>query len=217
MSDLIFETCDYRRSLFEGLLEARRVHGGKHLIVEDTDRNPLSYNQLLLVLAGAGALSRPETLRKDSPVGVLLPNSLGGAVTFFALQAYGRTPAMLDFSTGIKEHAVGTGRPHRVETVLTSRKFIKLAELDDVAAAPSTEKAKLVYLEDVRDEKHARRQDRPGSSSASSPACGLPPTRRRRLPQPCRPFHQRFRGHAKRRRPQPRKRHGQPLSARRQS
>jgi acyl-[acyl-carrier-protein]-phospholipid O-acyltransferase/long-chain-fatty-acid--[acyl-carrier-protein] ligase len=148
MSDLIFETCDYRRSLFEGLLEARRVHGGKHLIVEDTDRNPLSYNQLLLSSLVLGRCIARDT-PKDSPVGVLLPNSLGGAVTFFALQAYGRTPAMLDFSTGIK-NMLSALETAQIKTVLTSRKFIKLAELDDVATALS-KKAKLVYLEDVRE------------------------------------------------------------------
>ena len=148
MSDLIFETCDYRRSLFEGLLEARRVHGGKHLIVEDTDRNPLSYNQLLLSSLVLGRCIARDT-PKDSPVGVLLPNSLGGAVTFFALQAYGRTPAMLDFSIGIK-NMLSALETAQIKTVLTSRKFIKLAELDDVATALS-KKAKLVYLEDVRE------------------------------------------------------------------
>jgi acyl-[acyl-carrier-protein]-phospholipid O-acyltransferase / long-chain-fatty-acid--[acyl-carrier-protein] ligase len=148
MSDLIFETCDYRRSLFEGLLEARRVHGGKHLIVEDTDRNPLSYNQLLLSSLVLGRCIARDT-PKDSPVGVLLPNSLGGAVTFFALQAYGRTPAMLDFSIGIK-NILSALETAQIKTVLTSRKFIKLAELDDVATALS-KKAKLVYLEDVRE------------------------------------------------------------------
>ena len=148
MSDLIFETCDYRRSLFEGLLEARRVHGGKHLIVEDTDRNPLSYNQLLLSSLVLGRCIARDT-PKDNPVGVLLPNSLGGAVTFFALQAYDRTPAMLDFSTGIK-NMLSALETAQIKTVLTSRKFIKLAELDDVATALS-KKAKLVYLEDVRE------------------------------------------------------------------
>ena len=148
MSDLIFETCDYRRSLFEGLLEARRVHGGKHLIVEDTDRNPLSYNQLLLSSLVLGRCIARDT-PKDNPVGVLLPNSLGGAVTFFALQAYGRTPAMLDFSIGIK-NMLSALETAQIKTVLTSRKFIKLAELDDVATALS-KKAKLVYLEDVRE------------------------------------------------------------------
>ena len=148
MSDLIFETCDYRRSLFEGLLEARRVHGGKHLIVEDTDRNPLSYNQLLLSSLVLGRCIARDT-PKDNPVGVLLPNSLGGAVTFFALQAYDRIPAMLDFSTGIK-NMLSALETAQIKTVLTSRKFIKLAELDDVATALS-KKAKLVYLEDVRE------------------------------------------------------------------
>tara|TARA_Y100001936_G_scaffold249062_1_gene298387 strand:- start:12412 stop:15747 length:3336 start_codon:yes stop_codon:yes gene_type:complete len=148
MSDLIFETCDYRRTLFEGLVEARKINGGRHLIVEDTDRNPLSYNRLLLSSLVLGRRISRLTA-KDKPVGVLLPNSLGGAVTFFALQAFDRTPAMLNFSTGIK-NMISAVETAQLDVVLTSRKFIKLAELDDVAAALS-EKVEVRYLEDIRD------------------------------------------------------------------
>ena len=149
MSDLIFETSNFQRTLFEGLGEARNTHGGKHLIVEDTDRKALSYNRLLLSSLVLGRRIAAIT-KKESPVGVLLPNSLGGAVTFFALQAFGRTPAMLNFSTGVK-NMLSALETAQVSTVLTSRRFIKLAELDDVAVALS-EKAELVYLEDIRDQ-----------------------------------------------------------------
>ncbi len=149
MSELIFETSNYQRTLFEGLIEARKIHGGKHPIIEDTERKTLTYNWLLLSSLVLGRRIS-NNVQGDKPIGVLLPNSVASAVTFFALQAYGRTPAMLNFSTGIK-NMLSALETAQVTTVLTSRKFIKLAELDNVAAALS-ETAELVYLEDIRDQ-----------------------------------------------------------------
>ena len=55
MTDMVFATTNYRRTLFEALLEARHIHGGRQPIVEDIRRAPLSYNRLL---AGSFALGR---------------------------------------------------------------------------------------------------------------------------------------------------------------
>ena len=56
MTEMMFATSNYRRTVFGALLDARRVHGGRHVIVEDVERKPLTYNQLLvraLLLGGA--------------------------------------------------------------------------------------------------------------------------------------------------------------------
>ena len=53
MTDMVFATTNYRRTLFEALLEARHIYGGQQPIVEDIRRQPLSYNRLL---AGSFAL-----------------------------------------------------------------------------------------------------------------------------------------------------------------
>jgi acyl-[acyl-carrier-protein]-phospholipid O-acyltransferase/long-chain-fatty-acid--[acyl-carrier-protein] ligase len=55
MSDMVFETCDRRRSLFDALLDARAAHGGSHAVIEDIERSPLSYDKLVL---GARILGR---------------------------------------------------------------------------------------------------------------------------------------------------------------
>ena len=55
MSEMVFETCDRRRTLFDAVLEAQAIHGRKHPIVEDIDRKPLSYGKLIL---GATILGR---------------------------------------------------------------------------------------------------------------------------------------------------------------
>jgi acyl-[acyl-carrier-protein]-phospholipid O-acyltransferase/long-chain-fatty-acid--[acyl-carrier-protein] ligase len=40
--------------------------------------------------------------RPDAPLGILLPNASGVAAVFFACQAVGRVPAMLNYSSGLR-------------------------------------------------------------------------------------------------------------------
>ena len=147
MSDMIFETCNRRRSLYDALLEAKVVHGGKHAILEDIERNALGYGKLVL---GARIMGRKLAgyCSRGERVGLMVPNSVGAVVTFFALQSHGRVPAMLNFSTGLANMQAAIAAAD-IKTVITSRKFIEVAKMEDTVAA--FEKAvKVVYLEDMK-------------------------------------------------------------------
>src|SRR5262245_19873130 len=92
MTEMMFATSNYRRTVFGALLDARRVHGGGHVIVEDVERVPLTYNQLLVRALLLGGLAANET-RRGEVVGVMLPNAIAAVATFFGVQAHGRVPA----------------------------------------------------------------------------------------------------------------------------
>ena len=81
---------------------------------------------------------------------MLLPNSNGAVVTFFALQAYGRVPAMLNFSAG-PQAVTSACKTAEIKTVLTSRRFVELGRFEDLIEAIS-ETSKIVYLEDLKKE-----------------------------------------------------------------
>ncbi len=69
--------------------------------------------------------------------------------SIFGLYAYGRVPAMLNFSTGAVNMAAACTAA-QVRTIITSRKFIEAGEMqDDVKLLEKT--CKIVYLEDVRE------------------------------------------------------------------
>jgi acyl-[acyl-carrier-protein]-phospholipid O-acyltransferase/long-chain-fatty-acid--[acyl-carrier-protein] ligase len=146
MTDMIFETTDYRQSLFEAVLDARTVHGGRRVIIEDIERRTLTYDRLV---AGSFALGRrlAPLAPAGGRIGVLLPNSVGLAATFFALQATGRVPALLNFASGVAAMQAAC-RAASLETVLTSRRFLAAAKLE-TAAATLVESVRLVYLEDI--------------------------------------------------------------------
>ena len=147
MSDMMFTTSDVNCTLFDGLLRARKLHDPKTPILEDVQRQPLNYQQLItgsLVLARRFAkLTEPH-----EAVGMLLPNSNAAVLGFFALQACNRVPAMLNFSSGLQNLRIAceTGL---ITTIITSRRFVSLAKLEASIEALSRFR-RIVYLEDLR-------------------------------------------------------------------
>lgn len=150
-------TFDTRRAgltLFQAVLGAAKRYGAKREIVLDADRQNLTYKRLVL-----GALVLGDKLARlteaTGTVGVLLPNAAGAVVTLLGLNAFGRTVAMLNFTAGTRNltFALKTGP---INVVVTSRRFVEAAKLEDVVAALATveatpgKKTRIVYLEDVR-------------------------------------------------------------------
>ncbi len=95
-----------------------------------------------------------QTMRGET-VGVLLPNVNALAVTLLGLNAWGRVAALLNFTAGSRnlEAALDTAM---IGLVVTSRRFVETAKLDDVVAAFARRKTaagkpvRVLYLEDVR-------------------------------------------------------------------
>lgn len=149
MSEMVFETTHYKQTIFSALLEARTIHGGKHTVAEDLDREPISYDSLITkVICIAGILS--EITDQEENVGVFLPNSCKTLVVVLSLQLKGRVPSMLNFSTG-SSGMISACHTARIKTVLTSRRFIEMASLETEAESLSQE-VNLVYLEDLAQE-----------------------------------------------------------------
>jgi len=136
-------------TIFDALLEAKQVHGGGHVIADDPDQQPMTYRGLAAASFALGAALRRRT-RDGERVGVLLPTSRAALVTFFALQAERRVPALLNFSTGA-QGAKAACRGAEITLVLTARRFIERAKLEPLVAALETD-ARVVYLEDIRRE-----------------------------------------------------------------
>ena len=135
------------RNLPEALLAARARVGGKAEALEDPERAPLSFDRLVL---GALVLGRElvPLVPKGGRIGVLLPNVNGMAVTLFGLWFEGRVPVLLNFTAGLR-NLRSACRTAELRTIVTSRRFIDNAKLDEVVAGLG-EMCRIVYLEDVR-------------------------------------------------------------------
>lgn len=138
-----------RRGLFQAFLEAAKTHGADKKILTDGDGRELTYGELR---RAAFALSVPirNMTEDDETVGILLPTGAGAVIAFLAVHAAGRTPAMMNFTAGVKNlKAAAQTAPFK--TVLTAHKFIELgglsALINDLKDA-----MEFAYLEDMREE-----------------------------------------------------------------
>lgn len=148
MTDTMFLSSNVHQTLFDSLLDAKSIHGGKHIVLEDIQRSPMNYKRLILSSILLGKRIAKKT-RKGEYVGVLLPNSIANVVTFFGMQAYHRVPAMLNFSTGT-QNILYACQTAKIKNVYTSKKFIELANLQEVVDKLKASGVRLIFLEDLR-------------------------------------------------------------------
>ncbi|VAW92130.1 2-acylglycerophosphoethanolamine acyltransferase / Acyl-[acyl-carrier-protein] synthetase, partial [hydrothermal vent metagenome] len=146
MNEVIFSTSNYKRTLFQALLDAKNIHGKKHIIAEDIERSPISYQQLIHRSILLGDVLEPKT-QEGEYVGILLPNMVNTVVTFFALHVHGRIPVMLNFSAGAKA-MLNACTTTNIKTVYTSKRFVTYAKLDAVIEQLS-QQVNVCYLEDI--------------------------------------------------------------------
>lgn len=149
MTDSAVVTAPIDQSLFSALVQARALRDTGKPCVQDVLGTTLTYKKLI---AGAQVLGEKiATLAPEgAAVGVLLPNSAGVAVTFFALQSAGRVAAMLNFTAGAA-NVTAALKAAKIDVVLSSRAFIEKAHLEPLVTEIAKH-ARVVYLEDVRAE-----------------------------------------------------------------
>ena len=130
--------------MFAAVLDARHAHGGKTPIAEDIQREPTSYDRLVL---GAAALGR-RLNGGERFVGVMLPNANATLVTFLGLQAFGNVPCMLNFSAGA-DAMLSACKAAGVRTIVSSRAFVEKGRLAALVVRLEQD-VRFVWLEDIR-------------------------------------------------------------------
>ncbi len=148
MTEAAFRASPWRRHLMEAVLDVRAAHGGGRKVVEDIMRAPLSLDKVIIgchVLGHRLARMTPG----EETLGVLLPTSAGCLVTLLGLLTNGRTPAMLNFSTGAVNMAAACTAA-KVKTIITSRRFVEQGGLEETVEFLGRD-ARVIYLEDVRE------------------------------------------------------------------
>jgi len=142
-----FDLACTRKTLFGALLDARDTFGKNKVALEDLERQPITFGRLVL---GSFVLGRKlATLTQErETIGVLLPNVQAIAVTLFGLNAFGRVPAFLNFTAGLKNLKAAC-EIAGIRTIVTSRRFVEQGKLDDIVEALG-EGRQVLWLEDVR-------------------------------------------------------------------
>ncbi|MBI3562543.1 MAG: AMP-binding protein [Gammaproteobacteria bacterium] len=146
MTEMMFATSNYRRTMLEGILDAMRTHGGNQRVVEDIERHPLTYRQLLTRAFILGNTIAPQSVRNEY-VGIMLPNTVSTVILMLGLQIYGRVPALMNFSTGANG-MLNACEVAAIRTVYTSRRFVTLGRFEKILEQLA-QKVQIIYLEDV--------------------------------------------------------------------
>jgi acyl-[acyl-carrier-protein]-phospholipid O-acyltransferase / long-chain-fatty-acid--[acyl-carrier-protein] ligase len=148
MANMMFKTSNIDRTLWQTLLDAVATHGNARIVLEDVQRQPISYGRVVM---GSIILGRKlaALTAGQKHVGVLLPNANAVVLTIFGLMSQGKVPAMLNFSTGVLNMSAACTAA-QARTIITSRKFIEAAEMQqDIDLLSKT--CKILFLEDVRE------------------------------------------------------------------
>ncbi len=147
MSTMVFETGNRERTLFQAFLDARHIHGGEAAVVEDIERKPISYDRLTGLSLGLGRYLARQT-KTGEFVGVMLPNTVATVTTFLALHAYGRVPALINYTTGASNVAAGC-KAACVTKIVTSQRFVEQARLTGLVESLERD-AEILWLEDIK-------------------------------------------------------------------
>lgn len=147
------------QTLFASLLNAKALYGGSHIIAEDIERKPWTYSQLIMrsfVLGNylfdrlkLNHLENKLENKFNNNIGILLPNSCATMLCFFGLHAINRVPAMLNFSTGTQNILIAC-KTAKIETIISSRRFIQMAKLENLIKNIEANAIKIIYLEDLK-------------------------------------------------------------------
>lgn len=148
MSELVFANSFQPQTLFTALIEGASVGIKNKAWIEDVNRARLTYRQFLARCFILGRQIKTQT-KPGEYVGVMMPTTTAGMVTFFALQAYRRIPSMLNFSMGFY-NLYSACQTARIKTIYTSRQFIATAKLETLIEELKAAGIAVRFLEDFK-------------------------------------------------------------------
>jgi len=144
MQNMLFSSAPIS-TLFSAFLDAIATYGRSTMLVEDMRQVEESYGDLLKKSPALGRLTNKISSKHEN-IGVLMPNVTNTICLIFGMSAFGRVPAMLNYtagSAGIQNACTAAA----VKTIITSRAFIKTAKLEEVVSGLKS--INIVYLEDL--------------------------------------------------------------------
>jgi len=135
-------------TVFAAVRQAARRFGPDTVAVEDPLAGTMSYRQTLIgARIFAGRFARITAPREV--VGVLLPNSVGLAITLLGLWSAGRAASPINHTAGAA-NVTAAMRMVAARLTVSSRTFVEKAGLEEIVAAAEAGGARILWLEDLR-------------------------------------------------------------------
>ena len=135
-----------KQTLYTGLLDAIAIFGRSRRLLEDMKQIEYSYGQLLKMTLALARLTSKFTREKEV-VGILMPNLATTVALLIGMGAQRRVPAMLNYTAGA-EGLQNACIAAKIQTIITSRKFVETAKLENQLA--SLKHVQIRYLEEMQ-------------------------------------------------------------------
>ena len=133
---------------FASLIDTAKLADSKHKAIEDINRKPIGYNRLITKSFALGSYIA-EYSKTGEYIGILLPNMIVTAITFFACLSHSRVPAMINFSTG-SNNIINACKTAKIKQIYTSHKFIEAGSYQDLISRLEEQDIHIIYLEDLK-------------------------------------------------------------------
>jgi len=134
-------------NLYDEMKKQAKLYPKRVILEESTAK--LTYNQFLLSV-NVLSLKIKEVTANEERIGFYLPNVTAQVIALFALFKNEQNPCLLNFSMGTQS-LIDCIETAQLQTVLTSKNFIEVAQLTSVIAEMEKKAIKIIYLEDLKD------------------------------------------------------------------
>lgn len=132
-------------NLFDEMVKQAKLHP-KKIIIEDLTSS-FTYRKFLIAV-NIMSKKMNEVVKNEKRVGLYLPNVVGHVIVLFSLFKNEQAPCILNFTMGT-QNIIDCIETASLETVITSREFVKKANLSYVVEEMEKQ-VKIVYLEDLK-------------------------------------------------------------------
>lgn len=148
MTETFYESQRKDDHLTQSLLDARNIHSGNKIIINDISGEDWDYNKVILrSLIVSKYLN--SWAKEEDIVGVFLPNTAAFAVVFFGVQFARKSAALLNYSLG-PHNILSCVKAAKCNRIVTARSFIEKGNLHGVTDALHKAGYDVLYLEDLK-------------------------------------------------------------------
>lgn len=145
-SELRYIATYAHHSIFDAFVKAAKIYGLSHEILEDPLLGTLNYRKMLISIRVLASKLYNLNFSGQS-IGLLMPNACGTAIAFYAIISLGKTPAMINFTSGIF-NIKNSCKAADIKEIITSKAFIRKSNLDALIEGLGADYS-IYYLEDI--------------------------------------------------------------------
>ncbi|MCL2888712.1 MAG: AMP-binding protein [Elusimicrobia bacterium] len=148
MAYMKYRSSKIDQTIFNAFIDSRYRMGYRFKLMNDITKKEISFGSALTAAFVLGRKFK-EKIKPGGYAGVLLPTSSVCSIVVLALHAFGRVPAMINFSTGIK-NVCDSCKTAGVTTVYTATPFIEKADMQPMVDALAAAGVEVIFLDKLK-------------------------------------------------------------------